>query len=236
MLCKIADLIVEVPEAGGLAPRCKDYFCSGDIQPDIIIKSECYDFERYHPEVPENMIAYMESGRQFLSCLIRLGGFYLHASAVEVDGKAYLFSGHSGVGKSTHVRLWQQMLGDKVCRFNDDKPALRRLNGTWYAYGTPWCGKDGINENKKVPIAGICFLVQGNENCIRSLSAQEAVPYLLSQTIRRFAAPERLDLMLSHLEKLVQEIPIYELVNRPEIAAAQLSYETMRQGAQEAGL
>ena len=40
--------------------------------------------------------------------------------------------------------------------------------------------------------------------------------------------------MLSHLTKLVEEIPIYELVNRPEIEAAKLSYETMRSGAQEA--
>lgn len=35
------------------------------------------------------------------------GGFYLHSSAVELDGRAYLFSGKSGVGKSTHTRLWQ---------------------------------------------------------------------------------------------------------------------------------
>ena len=236
MLCKIADLIVEVPDAGGLAPRCKGYLYTGDLQPDIAIKSERYDPSRYHPKASEQMIAYMESGRQFQSRLILFGGFYLHASSVEVDGKAYLFSGHSGVGKSTHVGLWQQMLGDKVCRFNDDKPALRYVDGCWYAYGTPWCGKDGINENRKVPVAGICFLKQGQENQIRRLSTGEAVPNLISQTIHRFKNPERLSLMLSHMDRLVQEIPIYELVNRPEIEAAQLSYETMRLGAQEAGL
>ena len=178
----------------------------------------------------------MESGRQFHSELIRHNGLYLHSSAVEVDGKAYLFSGHSGVGKSTHTDLWVQLLGDRVCRFNDDKPTLRRLDDCWYAYGTPWCGKDGINVNKKVPLAGICFLEQGSENRIRRLESFEAVPKFLSQTISLFKNSAKLDLMLKHLEQLVQEIPVYELVNRPEEEAARLSYDTMRKGAQEAGL
>ena len=236
MLCKVADLIVDIPEAGGLASRCGEYRYSGDREPDIVIDPAYYDRSRFHPEAAEELVAYMESGRQFLGKLIRFNGMYLHASAVELEGRAYLFSGHSGVGKSTHVQQWQAVFGDAICRFNDDKPALRYLDGRWYAYGTPWCGKDGINENKKVPVAGICFLKQGADNRICRLSAQEAVPLLLSQTIRRFANPERLDRMLGHLECLVREIPIYELINRPEPAAARLSYETMRRGAQEAGL
>ncbi len=234
MLCKIADLIVEVPEAGGMAPRCREYLCAGNEKPDIIIDVGRYKRDNYHPDATEEMVAYMESGRLFNGKLIQFEGLYLHSSAVEVEGKAYLFSGPSGVGKSTHVGLWQELLRGNVCRFNDDKPALRRLDGIWYAYGTPWCGKDGINENRKVPVAGICFLKQGSENRIRRLTEQEAVPKLLSQTIHRFRNPERLDMMLTRLEKLVREIPIYELENRPEIGAAKLSYETMRRGAQEA--
>ena len=236
MLCKIADLITEVPEAGGLAPRCRAYLYSGSEQPDIIIDASRYDRSRYHPMMPDDLVAYLESGRQFQSRLISFGGLYLHSSPAAVDGKAYLFSGPSGVGKSTHVGLWQELLGDNVCRFNDDKPPLRRLDGRWYAYGAPWCGKDGINENRRFPVAGICFLKQGSENKIRRLIPQEAVPRLLSQTIHRFRDPARLDLMLRHLEALVVEIPVYELENRPEMEAARLSYETMRRGAEEAKL
>ena len=40
------------------------------------------------------------------------------------------------------------------------------IDGKAYAYGTPWCGKDGINQNKKVPLQGICFLIQSKENNI----------------------------------------------------------------------
>ena len=151
-----------------------------------------------------------------------------------MDGQAYLFSGPCGMGKSTHTRLWQQTFGPAAQIFNDDKPALRLLDGKWFAYGTPWCGKDGINQNKKVPLAGICFLKQAPQNRIRRLTCQEAMTRVISQTLRKFNKMESLDLMLRHVDKLVRQIPIYELENRPEPAAAQLSYETMRRGGQEA--
>ena len=235
MLCKIADLLTEVPETGGIAPRFGDYLTQEKAVADIRICDELYKFERW-PMLTEEGAAYMESGSQFYRALLDYNGLMLHASAVAVDGKAYLFSGQSGIGKSTHTGLWQKTFGEKVKLFNDDKPALRRLDGEWYAYGTPWSGKHGININMKVPVAGICFLKRGDENRIRRLSPIEAVPQVLAQTMRRFKDPDRLSLMLSHVDKLVREVPIYEFYNRPELEAARLSYETMRRGAEEESL
>lgn len=178
----------------------------------------------------------MESSRLFYRALLENDGLYLHASAVCVDGRAYLFSGPSGMGKSTHTRLWQQIFGEKAQVINDDKPALRCLDGVWYAYGTPWCGKDGINSNRKVPLAGICFLRQAPHNKIRRLSQLDAAANIISQTIRHFKNMDRLDMMLSHVDKLVRNIPVYELENRPELEAAYLSYNTMLSTAKENGL
>ena len=235
MFCKISDLLTEVPETGGITPRFKEYLTNEKACPDIRIRDELYKMERW-PTLTEEQAVYMESGTQFYRALLDFDGMMLHASAVAVDGKAYLFSGQSGIGKSTHTGLWQQTFGDKVKLFNDDKPALRRLDGEWYAYGTPWSGKHGININMKVPIAGICFLKRGDQNKIRRLSPMEALPQVLAQTLRRFKDADRLSLMLSHVDKLVKEVPIYELYNRPEPEAARLSYETMRQGAKETNL
>jgi len=236
MLCKIADLITEVPKAGGLAPRCREYLYSGKEGADVVIRTELYRQGHYGPNASEETIAYMESAYQFYLELVNHDGLYLHASAVALDNRAYLFSAPCGTGKSTHTRLWQSTFGEGAQVFNDDKPAMRRLDGTWYAYGTPWCGKDGININMKVPLAGICFLKQASENKIRRLTPQEAMQKILSQTIFRFGKVEMLDRMLQNLDKLVREIPVYELENRPEPEAAQLSYETMRRGAEEMGL
>ncbi|MBO5111539.1 MAG: hypothetical protein J6D21_12600 [Clostridia bacterium] len=178
----------------------------------------------------------MESGSQFYFKLMDFNGMMLHASAVELDGRAYLFSGPSGMGKSTHTRLWQSTFGENAKVFNDDKPALRLLDGRWFAYGTPWCGKDGININMKVPLAGICFLRRGKTNEIRRLPPQEAAARILGQTPWRFKKVENLDKLLNLVNQLIRDIPVYELYNLPEPEAAQLSYETMRRGAEEANL
>lgn len=236
MICCISELIVNVKEVGSLAPYLQNYKYEGNQPVDIVIDPQKYRFDLYRPDLGRNTLEYMESGRLFHYELLRYNGLYLHASLVAFEGRAYLFSAPSGTGKSTHSRLWKENLGEEIQILNDDKPTLRLIDGTWYAYGTPWCGKDHINTNLKMPIVGICFLKQGPNNRIRRLSSQEAVNKLVSQTVRVFRSEKRLDLLLGHLDKLVREIPIFELENRPELEAAQLSYETMYRAALEKGL
>lgn len=234
MLCKISDLLVEVPETGDLPRRCGDYLYEGFDRPDIVIRAEDYRWKRYSSTAEAWLVSYLESGAQYFRELPRFDGFYLHASAVVVEGRAYLFSGPSGVGKSTHTHMWQEEFGGVI--LNDDKPTLRFIDGVWQVYGSPWCGKDGINRNEKAPLAGICFLKQGQENTIRRLSPAQAMKQILSQTIHRFHTQERLDLMLGQLDRLLPGIPVYELTNVPEPQAARLSHETMTRGAKECGL
>ena len=233
MICKIADLIAEVPAAGGMAPRCRDYLTDETLTPEVVISEASYRPERY-PGADYDLVCYMESGRNFYGNLVRHSGIMLHASAVEWEGKAYLFSGPCTVGKSTHTGLWQSLYGEKAQVFNDDKPALRYLDGTWFAYGTPWCGKDGINQNKKVPLGGICFLSQATENRMRRLSSREAVVRLMSQTMHRFVQAEDAQKLLHLLDKLISLVPVYELENRPDLDAARLSSTTMGSGTTEA--
>ena len=233
IICKISDIITEIPASGGLQMRCRDYIYNGDEKPEIIINEGKYHPEKYGENFSADDVAYMESARQFYTQLLYKDGFYLHSSAVELDGRAYLFTGNSGVGKSTHTRLWQQVFGERAQVFNDDKPALRCIDGEWYAYGTPWCGKDGINQNKKVQLAGICFLKQAGHNKIRRMSVIEAIRVVTSQTIYQFKNRERLEIMLGHLDKLLRSVPVYELENKPEREAVILSYTTMSHKKEE---
>ena len=236
MICKIADLIAEIPTADGLAVRCQDYLWKEETNPDIVVQEELYRKDRFAPCISTKTVAYMEAAFQFYRQLLGFGGFCLHASAVVRDGKAYLFSGRSGVGKSTHTRLWIDTFGGDTRVINDDKPALRCIDGVWYAYGTPWCGKDGINLNERAPLAGICFLKQANQNRIRKIEPSEAFQKFYGQTIRHMDNAHELDALLRLMEDLLSKIPVYELENLPEPAAAMLSYETMSQGTMEAKL
>lgn len=230
MLCKIADLYVEISGAGGMASRLRDYVTTDVHTPDILISEDMYDKKRWK-SISDEYLPYMDSGWLFYVELVRLGGMMLHASAIELDGRAYLFSGPSGMGKSTHTGLWQQLFPD-ARNFNDDKPALRQIEGVWYAYGTPWSGKHGININLKAPIAGICFLRKGKENTIRRLPKREATAAILSQTINSFANHYALSLFVDVVDRLVGKVPVYELICRPDPEAAILSHEVMSKEAE----
>lgn len=205
--------------------RCRNYQIPSGT-PDVIISTTDYrecDGQNLSPE----MVAYMESGAIFYSKLLHFNGMLLHSAAIEWDGKAYLFSGPSGVGKSTHTRQWKKLFGEKAVLFNDDKPALRNINGQWFAYGTPWCGKDGINQNRKVLLGGICFLKQAKQNAIRLLPPEEALTKVMWQSIHKFERRENLDRMLNSVDDLVRRIPMWELENLPGEEAVLLAQKAM---------
>ena len=231
MRCSIAELTVDIPDVGGMAPHCRDYLIRDTFGADIVIRAESYCKHLYPATLSPEDLAYMETGRIFYSHLLDHEGMFLHASAVVLEDRAYLFSGDSGVGKSTHTRQWQGLFNARI--INDDKPALRQRDGRWYAYGTPWCGKDHIQQNTKAPLAGICFLRQGNQNRIRPLTPAEAVARILKQTFHRYVDVKDMELTLRCTERLLEQIPVFELENLPNADAARLSMDTMTRAAKE---
>jgi len=110
---------------------------------------------------------YIWTGASFCRHLLDYEGMVLHASALAYEERAYLFSAPCGTGKSTHARQWQEHFGsDKVQIINDDKPALRLTDGSFYVFGTPWSGKSEYSLNVQVPLQAICFLEQSAHNWI----------------------------------------------------------------------
>lgn len=223
MICKIANLGVDVPELGDLPRRCKPY--EADVPVDITL-----DAAKIRPDIWKVASAegnyYLSSGFEFYRQLLRHDGMMLHASAVVVDGYAYLFSGPCGMGKSTHTAMYKKAFPDAVI-INDDKPALRRIDGTWYAFGTPWCGKDGINVNTSAPLAGICFLHRG-DTLLRRITALEAVPQFLSQSLGQDNAQDA-QLLMGLLDDLLRNIPIIEFFNHAAPGDEQITYQAMRE-------
>ena len=85
--------------------------------------------------------------RKIAEELFRHDTLVFHGSVVAVDGQAYLFTAKSGTGKSTHTRLWRELLGSRAVMVNDDKPFLRITENGVIAYGSPWNGKPGLGSN-----------------------------------------------------------------------------------------
>ena len=102
-----------------------------------------------------------------------------HSSATVLDGKAYLFLGHSGTGKSTHSQQWKAAFPDAEL-LNDDNPIVRILpDETVRVYGSPWSGKTPCYKNVKAPIGAIVQLSQAPYNKISPLKGLKAYAALI---------------------------------------------------------
>lgn len=173
-------------------------------------------------------IEYVWTGALFNRFLLDHNGCMLHSSAVVVDGYAYLFSADSGTGKSTHTQLWIKHFGEQAFIINDDKPALRCIQGQWYVYGTPWSGKTDLNVNTKVKLGAIVFLERSKDNWIQEMSVKEAIPKFFNQTIRKLNMEEKMDLVLQNMECILTGNPIYKMGCNISDQAVIMAYDKIR--------
>lgn len=223
---KIAGLIIEMDTFGRTEEQANPYLTTEKEKADIVIASQASAWKNRFPNMDDNTAEYMGTGTDFYMKLLNFDGFQLHSSAVVVDGRAYLFTANPGTGKSTHTTLWLNMFGDRAFILNDDKPALRLIDGVWYAFGTPWSGKHDISVNTRVPVAGIAALERADTNSIEPFGGKDAILAILRQSNRPKAMEYRVKL-LELLDKLITQVPIWRLQCNMEPEAAVVSYEAM---------
>jgi len=223
---KIAGLTVAMDSYGRTVEQAVPYLTEPTKEVDIRIISAREIMKERLPSLSDNDHEYLGTGAYFYKELLKFDGFQFHSSAVVMDGKAYLFSADCGTGKSTHTGLWLKKFGDKAYILNDDKPALRLIDGIWYAFGTPWSGKHDISVNTGVPVAGICMLERGAVNEIREFGGKDAIFEIFVQTNRPKAAEYRIKL-LELLDDLITRVPVWKLKCNMDPEAAVVSYEAM---------
>ena len=151
----------------------------------------------------------------------------VHGSCIAVDGEGYLFMASSGTGKSTHTRLWRELMGSRAIMVNDDKPIIRLIDGKPMIFGTPWDGKHRLSTNIGVPLKGACFLRRGQQNAIEPVSPAAAFPQFLKHTYRP-EDPSALQKTLQLIDVLVDSVPMWQLACTISVTAAQLAYDTMK--------
>lgn len=138
----------------------------------------------------------------------------LHACGIKENGKAYLFSGFSGAGKSTMAKQWLGLEGIKV--LNDDRIIVRELRGVFYAYGTPWHGELSKCEPERGRLRALFIIRHGKDNNLRPLSLSEATSGIITRSFLPFWDKEGMEKAIDVIERLVRKVPCYELTFRPD--------------------
>jgi len=150
-----------------------------------------YDFDHQHAAVrvfskevqfvgAHNPYALDSLLRIFLTwSLLSRSGFLLHAATVVRNGRAHIFTGQSGAGKSTVASL-----APEGSVLTDELSLIRREEGIWRAYGTPFWGEFRAGDsNTSAPVAGIFWLVQAGRNRLTPLRTVEFLKVLMTNVL-----------------------------------------------------
>ena len=200
--------------------------CDADVDHERAVYEQTYSSA---PEQPEAELECLAVYRKLVRALLQYDVLLFHGSAVAVDGAAYLFLAPSGTGKSTHTRLWRELLGDRAVMVNDDKPLVHVSASGVTIFGTPWDGKHHLSTNIAVPLRAICVLERAEENRIDPISPVQAFSSLLRQSYRYESEAEE-QRALSLLDLLTQQVGLYRLGCDQTLAAAELAWRAMFDG------
>lgn len=225
--------------------QCRKYLSDFET-PDILIK---YSMEEVKAEAPvvspieESEESYegvattrfygdIESTlvlRKIADKMLSFDTFLMHGAVVAYNNNAYMFTAPSGVGKTTRIKLWCDLLPESFV-VNGDKPLIKIDDAQAIACGTPWCGKEGWNTNTMVSLRAIFLLervADGEADSIEELTFRKAFPYLLNQVYCP-KEPELMKKTLSLLKTLDGRVKIYKFRSTPTKESVKLSYETAK--------
>lgn len=136
----------------------------------------------------------------------RRGAFILHCAYMDFDGKAILFSGPSGIGKSTHSGLWCDEYPGRACVLNGDKCLLTLEAGKIFANGWPVCGSSGICRNEKREVAAIILLQQAAANRFTEEKPMRNFKQVLAQVTVNYWNNRYTDSAMDFIETLLRQV------------------------------
>ncbi len=193
---------------------CENYIVSEEnAENAAVIEVTKEEILREDTETVKYPPAYLESlaiYRKICSVLSKENTFLFHCSAIAFDGAGVLFTAPSGTGKSTHTRLWRESFRERVTVINDDKPLLKVKDDGIYVYGTPWCGKHGIETNTCAKIKAVVLIERASENSLEKLPFDEGYKVMFAQT-HRPSEPEGAVAALRFINLFAESVPTYKM-------------------------
>ena len=231
--CRLADLAVRFcavqKEFAFRMHRFTDVFETPDITvtvlPEDVAAERALDSE-YGGKLPDPYYEETAAFRKLGEQLPHFSVAVFHCAMIDVAGRGVAFAARSGTGKTTHMNLWQQLLGDRMTVVNGDKPFVRVADGDVTGYGSPWRGKENLGGHDQTALTDICRIVRSETNETVPLSKQEAVDLLLGQ-IYMPQDPAARAKTLAMIEKLADSVRAWEIRCNMDPAAAEVAYRAV---------
>jgi hypothetical protein len=164
----------------------------------------------FDPSQPIYPLEYPLDELLFVHFLSEGRGVEVHACGIsDSQGKGYLFLGQSGTGKSTMAGLWKDQTGINI--LSDDRIVLRKINGGFWMYGTPWHEEGRFFSTSRAQLNRIYFLEKGGKNEVIPYRTVEAIGRLTACSFLPFYNSAALDFAMAFFEEMVKAVPAGEL-------------------------
>lgn len=162
----------------------------------------------------------------FEAMLIHKNRLCLHAACVDTELGGILFSGPSGIGKSTQAQLWCDNRGAR--QINGDRPILSQSEDGWLAWGSPYAGSSRCHINESCPVTAIVMLRQAEKCSLRRLSLPEAFRAVWSG-LTVYSWDKAFAETASGLAlELIASVPVLEFACTPDLQAVEYLEQGLR--------
>lgn len=161
----------------------------------------------------------------FEGLLIRHDRICFHASCIRTDRGGILFSGPSGIGKSTQAQLWCSHRGAEL--INGDRPILQKTADGFLAWGSPYAGSSRCYVNDSVPVSVLVFLAQEPRNRIRRLRPGEAFRRIYAQLTMYSWDREFVERAFTLAAALAEQVPCFEYGCVPDVSAVEFLEQSL---------
>ncbi len=161
-----------------------------------------------------------------IECMLARKGFVsLHSASVEVNGKAYAFTGPSCMGKSTRAQAWVDGVGAKL--INGDRPLIDVRN--MELYGVPWDGKEQCFRNAHYPLKAICEVRRFESAAyVREMSLSQRRKVLMQQCFIPMWDTETAAIQIANISRLAAKTNMVRIFCGPTAEDAQALYSALQ--------
>ncbi len=227
---RIADINVKFIEQYDLFCFYMADFVAEFEKPDVVIEALQADIDaekvfRGGDFVP-GRYQISKAFRKFADVLPDYDAVVFHSVFVSVEDRGIAFTARSGTGKSTHMLLWKELLGEKMTVINGDKPIIRFIDGDMFGYGTPWNGKEHLFTTGRAPLTDICIIERSDVNETLPMSVEEGAIELMQQ-IHTPEDPTQLMKTMQLADKIAKRCRFWKIRCNMDIEAAEVAYNAI---------
>jgi len=224
---KVANKVFEINAFYEFTKKyCRDFLC--EENPDYFITMSEQDLINEVNETSSGKVYVSEEisalYRKIADILLEYDIIVFHGSSFMVNNQGFIVTARSGVGKSTHVKLLEEFIGDSFKYINDDKPLLE-VKDNVIIHSNPWNGKERRGNNISTPLKAILFLARSETPTYKKIDNKEEIYIkLLSQTYLPREKSKR-EKALKIMDALFNKTNFYEINVNQNIESAKMTYE-----------